>query len=124
MIVSTIHMTFHAAAHLRANSQPTTQLTHQPEQRGNEQIPGDSGMDSLQLRQERNDTTPKKRVHFARKVRQRRIARIDSALKKDLFYSPEDYEGFGRDLQEEENGLFVVFNILSEASPALILENV
>ena len=72
-------------------------------------------MDSLQLRQKGNDTIPKKRAHFARKARQRRITRIDSALKKDLFYSSEDYAGFGRELQEEENGLFDVFNNLSGA---------
>ena len=62
-------------------------------------------------------------VRFARTCRAKNIPRVDKDTKRYLYYSQSEILAFSHDYQEERNGLFVVFQILSGAKETPVLED-
>ena len=88
-----------------------------------EQIPSNSYPHEREANQETGGNHPHQEVRFARKCRARRIPKVKKDDKHDLFYSKHEIQAFSRDYQQEQNGLFVVFQILSGAKETPALED-
>jgi hypothetical protein len=73
--------------------------------------------------QETRENHPHQEVRFARKCRTRRIPKVKVNDKNELYYSKHEIQAFSRDYQQEQNGLFVVFQILSGAKETPALED-
>jgi hypothetical protein len=73
--------------------------------------------------QDNHQHHPLHEVRFARKCRARRIPMVKENDKTNLYYSKRDIEAFSRDYQQEQKGLFVVFQILSGATETPALED-